>query len=126
MKFAVQYQNAYADVAAPIRDDRSKEYQAFARITHRLHGIDASDPDHFPALAAVLSENQKLWNILAVDVASDANTLPTKLRAQIFYLSEFTRFHTAKIISEKASPAILVEINTAIMRGLRPVDAVSK
>ncbi len=126
MNLAVQNQNVYSDAKAPTRDDRSREYQAFARITHRMHIIDADNPDMFAELASALHENQRLWNILAVDVASDANALPQKLRAQIFYLGEFTRFHSARVISEKLNPKILVEINTAIMRGLRPLEVVSK
>ncbi len=126
MNYAVHNRNPYSDVKAPIRDERSSEYLAFAKITHRLHVIDSEDLTAFADLASALHENQRLWNILAVDVAGDGNGLPKNLRAQIFYLSEFTRFHSARVIAEKLSPNILVEINTAIMRGLRPLEVIAK
>jgi flagellar protein FlaF len=41
------------------------------------------------------------------------------LRARIFYLAEFTRAHTRKVLRRTAGPDALVEINLAVMRGLR-------
>jgi flagellar protein FlaF len=107
---------AYAPAAAPIRTPRSTEYELFARITHRLRKTEGGT---FAALAAALHENRRLWTILAADVASDGNRLPGALRAQIFYLAEFTRQHSDKVLAGEAGTDPLIEINTAIMKGLR-------
>ncbi|MGB0497875.1 MAG: flagellar biosynthesis regulator FlaF [Rubricella sp.] len=95
---------------------RAVEYEAFARVTAAL-GTAKSGP--FAALATALHENRRLWDMLAADIAGDANELPVELRARIFYLAEFTRLQTGRILAGEAEPDILVEINTAIMRGLR-------
>jgi flagellar protein FlaF len=44
--------------------------------------------------------------------------LPRALRAQIFYLAEFTRQHTSKVLRGDAEVTPLIDINTAIMQGL--------
>ena len=46
--------------------------------------------------------------------------LPDDLRARIFYLAEFTDQHTRKVLNGRDTAGPLIEINTAIMRGLRP------
>jgi flagellar protein FlaF len=108
---------AYA-TAAPVRPPRSVEYDAFARVTERLKQ-EAGDHASFPGLVSALAENQRLWTILATDVADADNALPESLRARIFYLAEFTRTHTRRVLRRMATPDALVEINLAVMRGLR-------
>ena len=109
---------AYSNSAAPTRTARGTEYDAFARITHRMKAA-ATDISKFSILAAALYENNKLWSILAVDVSDKDNTLPAELRSRIFYLYEFTAQHTSKVLRKEASVDVLIDINTAIMRGLR-------
>jgi flagellar protein FlaF len=41
------------------------------------------------------------------------------MRARIVSLGEFTRLYSSKVLTEKASPAPLIEVNTAILKGLR-------
>ena len=108
---------AYTSNVAPIRTERGIEYDAFARVTHRLKTADPGK--NYPAFVQALHENRQLWTLLAVDVADEANSLPQGLRAQIFYLAEFTAHQTSKVLSLGESPEALIEINTAIMRGLR-------
>ncbi|WP_112320734.1 flagellar biosynthesis regulator FlaF [Oceanibium sediminis] len=119
MNAAALAQNAYARATAIAPNPRSTEYRAFATVTRRLSEHTDPSPERFADLAEALHKNQTLWIILASDVASDANALPDALRAQLFYLAEFTRHHTAQVLKGTATPAALVEINTAIMRGLR-------
>ena len=52
-------------------------------------------------------------------VAEEGNGLPAKLRAQLFYLYEFTTQHSRAVRDRKASVDVLIDINTAVMRGLR-------
>lgn len=112
-----QARTAYTSTAAPIRNERGVEYDAFARVTHRLKTVKPHL--NYPAYVQALHENRQLWTLLAIDVADAANNLPQELRAQIFYLAEFTGHQTTRILSSGASPGSLIEINTAIMRGLR-------
>lgn len=111
---------SYGGAQLAVKSPRQIEYQAFARITHAL-GAAASDagPAAFPRLAAALHENLKLWTVIATDVALPGNALPNPLRARLFYLAEFTRVHTKKVLSREAEAAPLIEINTTVMRGLR-------
>lgn len=110
--------SAYSGAAIPTRTGRGTEYEVFARVTHRLRAAQAGDGD-FNALVRALHDNRNLWTVLAADVAVETNELPKPLRAQIFYLSEFTAVHTRRVLAGEASVDILVDINTAVMRGLR-------
>jgi flagellar protein FlaF len=113
----LQARSAYSTTTA-VRPPRSVEYDVFARITECLRRSSSAERD-FRLLVSALAENQKLWTALAVDVADEENALPDALRARILYLAEFTRVHTRKILRGMASPEPLVEINLAVMRGLR-------
>lgn len=110
-------ENAYRNDNLPIRTDRGTEYEVFARITHRLKTA-GTDHASRPLLAEALHENRRLWITLAADVASDENALSPDLRARIIYLSEFVRRHSSLVLTGAPRDPLL-EINTAIMRGLR-------
>lgn len=110
-------QHAYAQTAAPIRTPRGLEYEAFARITRRLK--QTADSGSATSLAAAIHLNRQLWTLLATDVADAQNALPTDLRARIFYLSEFTAQHSRKVLHRTSDVQPLIDINTAMMRGLR-------
>lgn len=115
---------AYTNTASPTRTLRGTEYDAFARITHRMKA-SAADASKFNILASALYENKKLWAILAADISDKDNTLPKELRGRIFYLYEFTSQHTSKVLRKEASVDVLLDINTAVMRGLRSEVGVS-
>lgn len=110
---------AYSQPAAPTRTARTAEYEVIARITQRLATAAARRKDSHPAFIAALSENERLWSTLAADVAGDGNGLPAMLRARLFYLYQFTAEHSRKVRAGEANPEVLVEINTAVLRGLR-------
>lgn len=116
-------QRAYAPTAAPTRSARSVEYDVVARITYRLK--KAIEGRKLPALLEALDENRRLWRTLAIDVADDDNHLPDELRARLFYLYEFTNHHTQQVIRKKVSAVPLLEINMAILRGLKNEGPVS-
>jgi flagellar protein FlaF len=90
-----------------------------ARVTHRLISAARKGKKGFPALCRARHDNRQLWTLLATDVADEKNSLPEDLRARIFFLAEFTQSHSSKVLQKKASVAPLVEINSAVMRGLR-------
>ena len=106
-------QGLYAASAAPVRTPRAVEYDLLSRVTRALR--QAHD---FAALATALHENRRLWTTLSADVAEPGNGLPRELRARLYYLSEFTAHHSRRILSGNGDVSVLVEINTAIMRGL--------
>ena len=122
-----QAQQAYSSSAqSPLRTDRSAEYQAFSEIIRRLSRAAKMDSGKFAELASAIHDNRALWTILASDVASSDNALPEALRAQIFYLAEFTDLHSRKILKGEADVDVLIEINTAVMRGLSAAVAATE
>lgn len=114
-------QRAYAPTAAPTRSNRSIEYDVIARITYRLK--KAIEKKDLGPLLEALHENRKLWRTLALNVSQSDNGLPEELRARLYYLSEFTNHHTSEVIRNKISAIPLVEVNTAILRGLKTEGA---
>ncbi|WP_298841110.1 flagellar biosynthesis regulator FlaF [uncultured Roseobacter sp.] len=117
MNAYAQAQRAYSPVNSPTRTPRSTEYEVIARISHRLRAaVKAGD---FPAMAEALYENNKLWTALGIDAANPDNLLPDELRARIVYLADFTRQHTSKVLQKKESAVPLLEINAAILKGLK-------
>ena len=105
--------------ANPVRTERGTEYALFAQITARLKALDETDLASFPALAGAVADNQRLWATLAEDLMSDANRLPVPLRAQLISLAEFVRRHSLAVLGGRARIGALIDINTAIMKGLR-------
>ena len=105
--------------ASTVRTERGTEYALFAQVTARLKAINESDLASFPALASAVSDNQRLWATLAEDLMSEANRLPVPLRAQLISLAEFVRKHSLAVLGGRAKLAPLIDINTAIMKGLR-------
>lgn len=115
-------ENAYSNSSLQIGTPRGVEYRLFARVTRQLSvKFDEIAPDRFARRAKAIYDNEQLWAALACDVAGESNGLPAELRSKIFYLYEFTRIHGRKVLQGAATPDVLVEINTAVMRGLQGV-----
>lgn len=123
MNASLKARRAYAPTSAPIRSARSIEYDVLARITFRLKS--AIENNDYNALVSALHENRALWRAFAIDVADTANDLPKDLRARIFYLAEFTAHHTSKVIQKQDNAVALLEVNTAILRGLKQDGSVT-
>lgn len=111
--------SAYARPETPARSARGLEYDLLARVTQQLSRGWAGRKRDFPSLARALAENRRLWSTLAADVAEPGNGLPAPLRAQLFYLYEFAEAHSRAVLDGRASVEVLIDINTAVMRGLR-------
>ena len=111
--------SAYARASSIAPLSRNTEYRAFSQVTRQMAAALPATPQSFPHLVEALHQNQRLWRILATDVAGQDNGLPQQLRAQIFYLYEFTARHTAKVLRNEAEAELLLELNATIMRGLR-------
>ncbi len=119
MNAALDARNAYRATQSSTRSSKETEYDVLGKLTQRMIATTKQGKLGFAALADALHDNRRLWSTFAVDLANENNPLPKELKEQLFYLSEFTRQHTSKVLSGKANVAPLVEINTAIMRGLR-------
>jgi len=110
---------AYGRPETPIRSPRQIEYDLFAKITQRLSLTHQQRDADFPAFMKALHDNVHLWRVLASDVASSGNGLPQQLRARLFYLYQFTDQHSRKVMKNEGAAEVLIDINKAIMRGLR-------
>lgn len=118
-------QRAYAPAAAAAETPREIEYRAFAHVTGLLkRARDGADGiGGYARLAEAMHENVRLWSTIAEDCASDGNALPKPLRAQIVGLAIFARNHMGLVLKKTATVDPLIEVNMAIMRGLRGPDA---
>ncbi len=115
MNVIEQARQAYAPSHTPLRTPRAVEEQLISEITGRLSNADTD----FPHKVAAVHDNRKMWTALAVDVLDPDNGLPAELRAQLFYLAQFTDRHSQKFLRGEADLTPLVDINTAVLRGLR-------
>ena len=113
---------AYASSGSGARTPRATEYEVFARVTRKLAAAHAAGSAGFALVAEAIHDNRRLWVALASDVAEPANSLPQGLRAQIFYLAEFTFHQSRRILAGEGEVDVLIDINTAIMKGLRGRD----
>lgn len=109
---------AYGSRTAPVRTERDTEYALFARVTQNLKSASSLGPAGIGTLANALHENRRLWVTLATGVADDQNRLPEELRARLFYLHEFVVEQSRKVLRGEAKVESLIDINTAVMRGL--------
>lgn len=120
MNSAALANSAYGEAQSAVNTPRQSEYRAFALVTHRLTNAATSEgPDAFARLASAVHDNRRLWTALAADATQSANQLPSDLRAQIVYLAEFTIAHSQRVLKGEAELGPLIEINTAVMKGLR-------
>lgn len=113
----------YARPDLTARSPRAVEYDLLARATAALTEAWPKRKADFGALAAAVDRNLRLWSTLGADVADPGNALPQALRAQLFYLYQFTAEHSRAVLDGAASVEVLVDINTAVMRGLRGQSA---
>lgn len=117
--FQTAVRNPYARHEAPQKTPRSLEYELLAKTTQRLNQTWQARDASYANLLAAIDANQKVWATFAADVAEADNPLPASLRAQLFYLYEFTVKQSKDIRDGVGSVEVLIDVNTAVMRGLR-------
>lgn len=98
---------------------RDNEYAALSQITFIMQKTKFDKDHNIQDLLLSINNNLKLWTIFATDVAREENPLPTELKAALFYLFEFTKFETHRIIKGDGDIDTLIDINKSIMKGLR-------
>ena len=109
---------AYTRPKLTTKTPRATEYELLARATRNLIASNSDHENNFQAFANALHTNRVLWNNLAAFVADEENALPEQLRAQIFYLAEFTTHQTRKILTGEAGAQALIDVNSSVMEGL--------
>lgn len=119
MHETTQAADGYAAIAGATASTRSIEYQLFAKVTRDLADLDDHASDRISKRADAAYKNMRLWTALAADLAHQDNALPAEVKSKLFYLYEFTRQHTSKVLAGTAETAVLVDINKSVMRGLR-------
>ena len=96
------------------------EYAVLGRLSHALRKAADQRETNFPAFADAVARNLSFWSIVATDVSSPENRLPSELRQRLFWLSEFVRVESGRALRGTAEVEPLVEINMSLMQGLRP------
>ncbi|WP_417628653.1 flagellar biosynthesis regulator FlaF [Pararhodobacter aggregans] len=121
MSVAAHARTRYGDHARALKTPRDIEYDVLARITGRIQSELPHQPGKISLpLTMALNDNRRLWATFATDLANPENGFPVDLRARLFSLAEFTLKHTTQVLTGRARADVLAEINTAVMRGLRP------
>ncbi|MEL7203011.1 MAG: flagellar biosynthesis regulator FlaF [Pseudomonadota bacterium] len=115
-------QDGYRNNAIYTKSPRDVEYEAFAKISHRLRSAAQRRTADFPSYVSALYENNRLWTTLAADLSVPENGLPKELKARLFWLAEFTNTETQKLLKNEGDVSVLIEINAAVLQGLRPPE----
>jgi flagellar protein FlaF len=100
-----------------VRSDKDNEYSVFARVTHLLRR--AMDGAPMQERMAAVHKNNDLWTILAADLAHPGNSLPDRLKAELMSLAIFSIRHGHAVMGGSATIDALIDVNMAMMRGLR-------
>lgn len=103
---------------------RQTEARALLEAARRLSVVKdgTDDPSEY---RAALRLNWRLWTIIQSDIASDENTLPSEIKANVMSLSIFIDKHTVGALAEPDNGKldVLIEINRNIASGLMETPA---
>ncbi|MGA0614742.1 flagellar biosynthesis regulator FlaF [Paracoccus sp. KR1-242] len=108
-------ERAYGSPA--LRGAKDMEYDAFSRVTRMLHL--APRECRSDATVVAVSRNNELWTLLATDLADPANGIEDQVKAGLISLAIFSLRHGQSVLSGKATTDALIDINLAVMKGLR-------
>ncbi|MEA1937630.1 MAG: flagellar biosynthesis regulator FlaF [Pseudomonadota bacterium] len=112
--------NSYVKTQDYSGNPRATEYRALALVTGRL--IEAKERGGRTLIEALFA-NQNLWTLFQADLAGSGNGLPPSLKAQLLSLSIWVQRFSSKVMKGEASADSLIEVNKAIMDGLKPQTA---
>ena len=116
-----QAYQGYKTTSQETASDKQIETKVFSSITSRMKAADPAKPGGFAELAEAMQDNVRLWGIIFGDVIDENNKLPKELKAQLINLAEFTRRHTLKVLAGEETVEPLIEVNQAIIAGLRGI-----
>lgn len=116
----------YAKTSKETASDKQIELRIFSSITSQMQSADITQVGGFAKLAEAMQDNIRLWNMLSIDVIQDGNMLPDQIKAYVINLGEFTRQHTLKVLAGEGRIDALVDINKAIINGLRGITNIEE
>lgn len=115
------YQSAQRRAETP----RDVEHRLFGQVTRALIDAEGRGREDLAGLIDALDWNRRVWSAFATDCAMPGNQLPDSLRAQIVSLSLFVSRYSSDVMRAEAPMEPLIDINKAIMEGLRASAATS-
>lgn len=117
MNALLNAQHAYAPAHSIVRAPKTIESDAFGKVTKALRDSLLAE-GNFKTRTEALFNNRKLWSAIAIAVADKDNALSQDLRAQLYYLAEFSEHESQLALDPEHDIQPLIDINTAILRGL--------
>jgi flagellar protein FlaF len=115
---AFNARSVYGNTGRAIGSDRDVEVKVFQTAISNLKPFTGPDFKLNSEAAHALSENLRLWDILTVDLINPDNDIADGLSNQLIELGRFVRAHTHALYNGRGSVDVLVDINTAILKGL--------
>ena len=104
--------------AAQVTEDpRKTEYRLFAQVTRALMNVEEADSLDADFREAI-EWNRRMWNALEIDLASDANSLPDALKAQLISVAMWVERHSAMALRGEGEVDPLITVNRSVMEGL--------
>lgn len=119
MNAHTQARNIYAASFVTTKTTRSIEFSVLAKTTRQLQQAAQNKSENFPHFVQALNNNRNLWSIFMNDLYDPDNGLDQNLKIQLIELGHFVQKQTSKILGDKASVRPLLDINAAILRGLK-------
>ena len=98
-------------------DPRKTEYRLFAQVTRALMNVEESDSRNADVREAI-EWNRRMWNALEIDLASDANSLPDALKAQLISVAMWVERHSAMALRGEGEVDPLITVNRSVTEGL--------
>ena len=109
---------AYGEVTRRTAGEKEIEYALFLQITEALENVLDPETRSLSEWADALNRNQQLWIIIATDLLLPGNALPDELKRSLFFLSDFVRQTSLKVLSGDDGIPDLIEVNKTVMAGL--------
>ena len=119
MNSALAAAQRYSSLSEHTRNPKDLEYDVILGVTRELRSLSANSVGRFSELVKALNKNERLWIEIGTQVADPSNALSADLRARLFYMAEFVSHQTSKVLSGDAGVETLVEVNVAVLRGLK-------
>ena len=109
---------AYQNTQRLTESPRDTEFRLFGKVTGALMDARGAAPTDRKLIEA-LAWNRRVWSSLAADCASEGNQLPADLRANFISLSLWVNRYSSEVMRKKADIEPLIDVNKAIMEGLK-------
>lgn len=119
----------YQTVQRETVSERGLEVALLERVTARLKAHLGEESLNHSALLETLHTNRSLWMMLAIDLARPDNRQTNELKASMISIAGYIERNTHAAANSVDVLNSLVEINEAILVGLRqeaPVPAVAE